>query len=412
MILPTALPLPLAPVWERADLVQHPPQSASRRRIWELGATLHCSIIGTCFTTSELRSVLRKCQAATDERLSDHDLHVVAVSAASGRDIVARQMTKALDRHHRVAINQAARAKTVDELRRFWNEAMQRGDIPGAYWAVLTHPITNDALVRQVFGDVHMLSHLVGAANRADIRRLRQLELEREALTDKVARQERQLCDAILTRDARIRELGALVAAGMKPGAARGAAADSDAAVLERLVGDLRGQLAGERRRRERAEARSAVLAARQVEDERRRQADADALAALQAELDAAEARLVALSSSNRAAEPLDLAGVTILYVGGRPHHVARLKWLVEHSAGAFLHHDGGVEEAPDLLPGLVSRADAAFFPVDCVSHAASATVKRLCRLSGKAFVPLRSSGMTSLLRALTTYRAASPAAE
>jgi hypothetical protein len=35
-----------------------------------------------------------------------------------------------------------------------------------------------------------MLSHLVGAANRADIRRLRELESENVALQDKVARQQ------------------------------------------------------------------------------------------------------------------------------------------------------------------------------------------------------------------------------
>src|SRR5262249_56449253 len=37
-------------------------------------------------------------------------------------------------------------------------------------------------IVNRVFGDVHMLSHLVGAANRADIRRLRELKQDNVAL--------------------------------------------------------------------------------------------------------------------------------------------------------------------------------------------------------------------------------------
>ena len=80
-------------------------------------------------------------------------------------------------------------------------------EIPGAYWAVLTHPQATEELVRHVFGEVHMLSHLVGAANRADIRRLRELETENAALQDKVARQQTQLRDAVVSRDATIANL-------------------------------------------------------------------------------------------------------------------------------------------------------------------------------------------------------------
>jgi len=47
-----------------------------------------------------------------------------------------------------------------------------------------------------------MLSHLVGAANRADIRRLRQLEAENAQLEAKVARQQKDLRDAAVARDA------------------------------------------------------------------------------------------------------------------------------------------------------------------------------------------------------------------
>jgi hypothetical protein len=61
-------------------------------------------------------------------------------------------------------------------LRELWEEALARADIPGVYWAVLSHPAATDAIMRKAFGDVHMLSHMVGAAKRADIRRLCRLE--------------------------------------------------------------------------------------------------------------------------------------------------------------------------------------------------------------------------------------------
>ena len=93
---------------------------------------------------------------------------------------------KALDRRHEAAIKQFAKAKDEAALRGLWDDAVKRGDIPGAYWAVLSHPAATDAVMRQAFGDVHMLSHMVGAANRADIRRLRQLEEENAALSAKL----------------------------------------------------------------------------------------------------------------------------------------------------------------------------------------------------------------------------------
>ena len=64
-----------------------------------------------------------------------------------------------------------------------------------------------DALMRRAFGDVHMLSHMVGAANRADIRRLRQLEEENAALSAKLDAQQRQLRDGFIARDEKIRLL-------------------------------------------------------------------------------------------------------------------------------------------------------------------------------------------------------------
>jgi Uncharacterized protein conserved in bacteria (DUF2325) len=96
-----------------------------------------------------------------------------------------------------------------------------------------------------------------------------------------------------------------------------------------------------------------------------------------------------------------ELEGTHVLYVGGRPHQVPQLKAAVERAGGIFLYHDGGVEHASGLLPGLVSRADCAMLPVDCVSHDAMATVKRLCRQTGKPLVPLRTSSLAGLLSGL-----------
>src|SRR3954454_15124146 len=147
------------PALARQPAKSSPKPSNLRTKIWELGGTLHCSIIGTCLTTGELRSLLRKIDATIDLSATDHELHAIAVAAAGTHNETAKQIQKALDRRHKVTIDRLGAAQSDDDLRSYWDTAVQSGDIPGAYWALLTHPLATDALVRRGFGDVHILSH-------------------------------------------------------------------------------------------------------------------------------------------------------------------------------------------------------------------------------------------------------------
>ena len=104
-----------------------------------------------------------------------------------------------------------------------------------------------------------------------------------------------------------------------------------------------------------------------------------------------------------------NLGNRTILYIGGRLQAVAHLKRLVEDCNGSFTHHDGGMEESMCRLKSLFGRADAVVFPVDCVSHAALAKIKSLCRRWDKPYLPLRRSGLSALAGALENYVKSSP---
>lgn len=390
-------------------------RSPSRRnRVWEISPMMHCSIIGTCLTNGELRSVLRRSGALPGGKATDHELHQIAVSAAGRHDDTSRQIQKALDERHRAVVSRFGAAAGVDALSRLWNEAVQGGDIPGAYWALLTHPLCDDELAQRAFGDVHMFSHLLGSASLVALQKLRRLESERAELEDKLQRQQERLREALLTGDARVRELNAALGAQAEraAGAAAQGAVQPELAALNQLVADLRKQFDGEARRRERAEKKlqdaSAAAAARTQEC----QALAADAATLQAELAAAETALAAFSGDAAEQGPVaqDLAGAVVLYVGGRPRQAAQMRLVVERAGGEFLHHDGGIEERGDLLPGLVSRAQVALFPVDCISHDAALSLKRLCRQAGKPFVPLRSSGVSAFLHALAMLDINAPA--
>jgi hypothetical protein len=106
-----------------------------RRKIWDFATHLHCSIIGTCLSTTELRHILIKLGRQEAATASEHDLHASGVLVASQRNEGAKLLHKALDRRHRVSINRFDKAKTAEAVRAAWKEAVERGDIPGAYWA-------------------------------------------------------------------------------------------------------------------------------------------------------------------------------------------------------------------------------------------------------------------------------------
>ena len=398
--------IPRIPERELARQVQatfaRPPHR--RTKLWEFGTNLHCSIIGTCLSTADLRQTLIKIGLREADTATEHELHASGVLIAGKQHGGAKLLHQALDRRHRVAINQFDRAKMVAEVRALWGEAVQRGEIPGAYWAALTHPATDDTLVRAIFSEVHMLSHLVGAANRADIRRLRQLEAENAQLEAKMARQEQQLRDAAVARDAAIRELTRELENHLTRGH-RGvvaASVDPKSAVWESLAADLKRRVEISESRRRRAEAQLQESRSDLAAERYARAAIKRRESQLQRELDAIEASLVVPSGTNGAGRPAQLlTDITVLYVGGRQAQIGHLRAFAERSDAIFLHHDGGVEERGGLLPGLVSRADIVMFPVDCVSHASMSLVKRLCRQTGKPFLPLRSAALAPFCAAL-----------
>jgi len=404
----------LPPSAARSEELDEAPEGPVRRtRIWEFGVNLHCSIVGTCLSTAELRHVVEKLEPGKRAMgaASDHDLHTRGVTLACRRADGAKFLQKALDRRHRAAIARFAKAKDAAAVLALWEEALQQGDIPGAYWAALTHPATTDDVAKRAFGDVHMLSHLVGAANRADIRRLRQLEADNATLAAKLERQQRQLHDGFAAREATIRRLEDMLARRAGERFQRAGQMEDDSAALERLVRDLDQRLARETARRERRDTRVRELTASLAAAERTLSAERAANAAARQELDAAEQHLAALARPQERGhareDAVDLAGLTLLYVGGRAHQVPLLKGLVERACGEFLHHDGGIEHAAALLPALVGRADRVVFPIDCISHDAVATIKRLCRQSGKPYEPLRTASLACLAAALARASAA-----
>ncbi len=414
------LPLPFAPAVAAGGLAFAVPvatpeavpraRGAERRRLWELSPTLHCSIIGTCLTTGELREILSRIarkEGLAVKPVSDHDLHGLGVRLAQRRDRAGRLLHKALDRRHGGAIRSFATAADEAGVEALWRQALDAGAIPGAYWSALTHPCTSDRLVCRVFGEVHMLSHLVGASNRADIRRLRALEARNAELEAELAAERRGRREALSERDACLhaleRQLRMPPAATADPPPAAAPEATEDSGADHRLAA-LEARLAKADQRRAAIEERCVAAEAQLVLERERAAADAIELESARAEVDALQRQLRGLLADapgpSRPAAP-SLGGARVLVVGARPAQIGHWRALVERQGGELLHHDGGVDDNILALGGLVSRADLILFPVDCVSHEAMWSAKRLAMQQAKPWLPMRTASLAAFTHAL-----------
>jgi len=86
------------------------------------------------------------------------------------------------------------------------------------------------------------------------------------------------------------------------------------------------------------------------------------------------------------------LAGRSVLCVGGRIRLYPEYSQLVKSCDGCFMGFHGGSHDHLEDLPKLLKQADLIICPVDYVNHEAFFTVKHYCKHSGKPCVLLARS--------------------
>ena len=395
--------------------VDSPKQPANQRhKLWEIRPDLHCTILGTCLSYADLLKIGRKAGFVPSETATEYEVHNYFVHRAEEPDRLARLMHKALDTKYRAAIHACQQAQCAADLEDFWSDALAKVDIPGPYWALMTNPLTSEALLVRAFGEVHMLSHLTGAANRADVRRLRGMEA---ALADANRRLTAQATEQRRAAEQHAEDVAALERRLRAAEVAGEALAVAEARLhefesgethraLERAEATLTADLEDARRACGSAQTRCRAL---EHEVSELRQANREATASLEAlrnECSALEALVKAdiggeATPAQEGAPAIDLCGRRIAYVGGRAGAVSHFRTVVESLNGRFSHHDGGIDDNIARLGGVLNQADVVLCPVDCVSHGACLKAKTFCKQAAKPFVPLRTAGLSSLVRGL-----------
>ncbi|GGE89481.1 DUF2325 domain-containing protein [Stappia taiwanensis] len=375
----------------------------TRRRIalWEQNDSVHCSLLGTCASVGDLRRIARKVGIDIARGTPDYDIHGHFVRLATMDTPFTRAFQKLLDQRFEGALRRVARTPCAQDLNALWQLMCERGQVAPAYWAFMTHSHVPSDLRVRIFGEVHMLSHLAGASFRQKSVEAVALRDQLQEEEDRARRVEAGLKQALEARDRELADLRATLArlkadqAAPAPVEPRGASRD-----LTRRLDKMERALQSARVRARQAEARATEL---ETASARRATASRPQTSASATTLPS----VVALQPSGARPER------AVLYIGGLHGRTERLRGIAQAFNASFHHHDGGVEDTPQRLDGMLPSVDCVLCPVNCVSHDACLRAKRMCQKLNKPFVPLRSSGQTAFrnaLAALLRDEAAAPA--
>lgn len=399
-------------------------RTQQRKKLWQLQARFHCSVIGTCLTLDELRRLCRKANIIFETPVSSHELHSAFVNIAGESAYPSRLLQKHLDSKYKRIIQQFLRVNSADELQILWVEAMESGEVASTFWALLTHPHTSDELLDQVYGDIHMLSHLAGASVRVDMQALAMQRQRAESLEAELVKMRHDTKRKLKDKDEIIQAMSQRLAQAValeqhfQQAEQRLAQLESGAELsqMRNRIKGLLARLASAQAQKEYAEDAASKWKQLVKRSEDRNLRLEQSLGETRQERNALEDSLVRFLSrdcldsrapENRKTRPNpDLCNRCVLYVGGRSGQNAHFRTLVERCNGRFIHHDGGRESGPHHLGSILPRADAVLCPLDCISHDAVRRVKRFCNRYSKPLILLPRGSLSAFIRGLAEVAA------
>jgi hypothetical protein len=394
--------------------------TAARKKLWEVHAHFHCTIIGTCLTDHELQKIARKSQdeIPTDDFFA---LHGKCVQLAGEKNDTSRAMHKLLERKYRQEIRRFSRAQSEQEVEALWDQAFTSKEFQGAYWALMTHPQSGDDFLMRTFGRLHMLGHdLI----RDQARSRRQENTNQQVIADlqqRLSQQKKHYHNALEEYAGRIRELEQELA-DSKAKIQHWKSVAEKAEIQPEQIEDIMRQNQALQHELEqikieqeqnaqhilRWQKRHEALKASQAKLKDRLREQREYARIQEEELFQYQTTFGPPNCPDRGTERCpgpNLCGRRVLYVGGVKSMVPHYKKLVENHGGSFLYHDGGNENSSSSLPELTSKADAVVCALNCVSHGAAKIVKERCKQHARQCLFLRTSSLSCLHKGLQSIQ-------
>lgn len=372
-----------------------------RKRLWELEEKLHCPIIGSCLTVAEVAKLLKRFGYVSGKTRA-FEVHVTAVGLAKARNEVSERLHRRLDEKWRVALTQVAQIKDDEALRTYWTESFARGEVAGAFWAVVTHPSVTPELAHCCYEDLHMLSHQIGAGLAADVRRLKWLEEERTRLVQENQKLQARVHDLSQQLGERAQALLNLKAQVDRAEEARERLLQKWRAECE-MLRDAAAEGGKALARIESLKARVETLEAELVTALRDRDFWHEEAETLRKEHTALEQILVSqhtgsvstgFCSNEAECVACQYRYRCVLCVGGRTNLTPHLRDLAKRFGLEVRFHDGGLEDALQRLPEQLKGVDAVIVTVGAVSHQAYYRVKHFCKQLGKPCLLVRNASV------------------
>lgn len=374
-----------------------------RRRIWELPYQCHCPVVGVCMPLGTLRQLVNKTlggQVLAD----DYETHVGTVAECGRRNRLSELLQNDLEHRYARTIQKFKLAKTREALAQLWTNAVQQGDVAGAFWAALTHPRCDDALQEILCRDMHMLQHQAGACVRADLNKFNSLLEENAILTRELGRVQERNTRLTVEKAGEIERLNAQIVQLR----AQNIGKDTSIAFLMEDLAALTASIP-ELELRARLQKKNEQLIVRQTALETHISELRKNLAFATKSLDIIQSEHAQLRHADNVEQQIirtipiavQLHQKAVLCVGGRSGNIANYRDIIERVGGRFAHHDGGLEDNSNLLDSSLAAADLVICQTACISHNAYWRVKDFCKRTGKRCVFVENPSASSLERGL-----------
>lgn len=398
--------------------------NCKRKKIWDIPAHFHCSILGTCLDKRDMKRLDDRLKIKVEGKPTavgwEHGVHSHMVNCCAERTKESKYINKYLDRKFRPAVRKYSRLDDDASLAEEFHKDKKSGAIRGAYWAIMTHPAASEYLILGIYGELHMLAHhlvpkyfkdsakilemerRIDSLHRAMAGRAREHAARERALQEEIAQLRQQVQQQVPPNEAGSSDCRSRVSLPSKVHVqdTGGVRIKDDPLRGQSIKNKLIRNLKKENKRLVHLLEKRESALAEHTEEIRKLK---DRISFLKREFEKViEFKGCGCADCNTHKCPgPDLCGRRLLYVGGRNHLVPHYKELAQKYGAVLLHHDGGREASVNRLPSLMSQVDTVLCPVDCISHDACTCIKKITKKFEKSFVPIRSSGISSLARCL-----------
>jgi hypothetical protein len=378
-------------------------KKSARTKLWQLDHNYHCAVIGTCLTMAEVRKLLNSLDVFCKYN-NAYDLHTAIVTMIAENNFRSKKVQHYLDKKFFPLIKKTKKMD-AQALRIEWKRVVNTGDLVGTFWAIMSHPLTDEQMKRDFYGDIHMLSHLSGASNRVDLKRLTFLEKDwvslkkesssEQAKTQKLKVENMSLLSSIRDQEGVVANLNFQFSTLQEKHAELiESNREKQHQVLKAQVSKLNSQLAAQKNERLKFQddlegliELVKTLERKQLSSQSEVEIYKEESEFLQSLLDQEKGR------GDCQFKDQSLCGQCVLYVGGKKSLIPHYRELIEEKSGVFLHHDGGDEQNTQNLFSSLTRADIVIFPSSCISHEAYWKIKSVCKKQQKQFEYLSSPG-------------------